>query len=116
MNCRAEFSSLFDLSGKVALVTGATGWLGSAIARAMTAHGAAVAVSDVDADACAAFAAELSTGGAPAAGLAADLSRREGAERLARAALDRFGAVDVLVWNAGVQGPAGPTGDVTDAD
>lgn len=103
---------IFDLTGQRVLLTGATGGLGRAIAQAMAARGARVLVSDVDPVACEALAAELSP---PGTALPADLSRPGAAQRLAEAAL-RDGDVDVLVCNAGVQGPAGPLGDTTDAD
>lgn len=103
---------LFNLSGRRALVTGATGGLGSAIAEAMAAQGAELLLSDLDATACEAFAARLRDAGHRAAALPADLSRRASAEALADAA----GAVDVLVCNAGIQGPAGPIGTAGDAD
>ena len=103
---------LFDLTGQRVLLTGATGGLGRAIAQAMAARGARVLVSDVDAVACEALAAELSPAGTA---LPADLSRPGAARGLAEAALSG-GGVDVLVCNAGVQGPAGPLGDATDAD
>lgn len=103
---------LFDLTDQRVLLTGATGGLGRAIAQAMAARGARVLVSDVDPVACEALAAELSP---PGTALPADLSGAGAAQRLAEAAL-RDGDVDVLVCNAGVQGPAGPLGDTTDAD
>lgn len=103
---------LFSLSGQRALVTGATGGLGSAIAEAMAELGAELLFSDFDAAACEAFAARLRSAGHRAGALPADLSRRASAEALADAA----GAVDVLVCNAGIQGPAGPIGTAGDAD
>lgn len=103
---------LFDLTGQRVLLTGATGGLGRAIAKAMAARGAQVLISDVDPDACEVLAAELSP---PGTAMPADLSRQGEAQGLAELAL-RCGGVDVLVCNAGVQGPAGPLGDTTDAD
>lgn len=103
---------LFDLTGQRVLLTGATGGLGRAIAQAMAARGAQLLVSDVDPSACEALAAELSP---PGTALLADLSSAGAALGLAEAAL-QCGGVDVLVCNAGVQGPAGPLGDTTDAD
>jgi NAD(P)-dependent dehydrogenase (short-subunit alcohol dehydrogenase family) len=102
---------LFDLHGQQVLLTGATGGLGRAITHAMAARGARVLVSDVDPVACEALAAELSP---PGTALPADLSRPGAAQDLAEAAL-KCGDVDVLVCNAGVQGPAGPLGDTDDA-
>lgn len=113
MNARAP---LFDLTGKVALVTGATGGLGSAIAQALAEHGAKVLVSDLDADACEHQAERLRAAGGAAQALAADLSLPLGVRALAASALALHGCVDVLVCNAGVQGPAGPMAGITDAN
>jgi NAD(P)-dependent dehydrogenase (short-subunit alcohol dehydrogenase family) len=84
--------SLFDLSGRTALVTGAGGDIGRAICAALSGAGARVLGSDRD-------------GGDPA--LAADLSTPDGPAALARAVLATGGA-DILVLNAGIEGPVGP--------
>ncbi|WP_077035455.1 SDR family NAD(P)-dependent oxidoreductase [Pelomonas sp. KK5] len=108
-----DAAELFKLAGKVALVTGATGGLGRAIAQAMAAQGACVIASDLDAVACQALADELSLAYGPGhLALAADLAQRGQADKLAEAC----GAVDILVCNAGLQGPAGPIGERSDAD
>jgi NAD(P)-dependent dehydrogenase (short-subunit alcohol dehydrogenase family) len=104
--------SLFDLRGQTALVTGATQGLGLAIAQAIASHGARVVVSDRDAAACDRAATELREHGHAATAIAADLARTESIDALCDAA----GAVDVLVCNAGIQGPAGPIAAATDAD
>lgn len=104
--------SLFDLAGRTALVTGATQGLGLAIAYTLAAQGARVIVSDRDPAASERTAAALAADGHRAIALAADLADASAIERLCQAA----GAVDVLVCNAGVQGPAGPLLASTDAD
>jgi len=109
-------STLFDLKGKVALVTGATGGLGLAIAQAMADHGASVLASDLDPVLCARLVERIRRSGGVAHDLAADLSKVEGAAALATAALTVHGRVDVLVCNAGMQGPAGPIGQASPAD
>ncbi len=105
-------SPLFDLGGRRALVTGATQGLGLAIAKALAAHGAALIVSDRDEQACQALAHSLAQQGHRAQGIAADLSRPADIDALC----EQAGAVDVLVCNAGIQGPAGPLADAHDAD
>lgn len=104
--------SLFDLSGRSALVTGATQGLGLAIAQALAEQGARVIVTDRDAAACERTANMLCKAGQQATGLAADLAHAESIDALC----DATNGVDVLVCNAGVQGPAGPMSKATDAD
>lgn len=104
--------SLFDLHGRQALVTGGTQGLGLAIVRALAAQGASVIVSDRDPAACERTVAELRAAGHTARGIAADLGDADAITALCAAA----GAVDVLVCNAGVQGPAGPLLAASDAD
>ena len=104
--------SLFDLTGRTALVTGATQGLGLAIAQALASHGARLIASDRDAAACERTATELQRAGHEAMAISADLASAEAIDALCEAA----GPVDVLVCNAGIQGPAGPIATATDAD
>ncbi|MEQ9639401.1 MAG: SDR family NAD(P)-dependent oxidoreductase [Alphaproteobacteria bacterium] len=87
------------LSGRTALVTGASRGIGRAIARAYAGEGAAVVVTGRDAGALETLAAEL--GGAGHA-VVADLAAPEAPEALIAATLERFGGLDVLVNNAGI--------------
>ncbi len=90
---------MFDLTGKSALVTGASGGIGGAVARALHAQGAAVALSGTREDPLAALAAEL---GPRAHVLPCDLSDREAVAALPKRAAEAMGAVDILVNNAGI--------------
>ncbi len=90
---------MFDLSGKTALVTGASGGIGGAIARSLKAAGATVALSGRQVDALKALAAELGDG---AHVVPADLSSAEGADQLIKDATEAMGGVDILVNNAGL--------------
>jgi 3-oxoacyl-[acyl-carrier protein] reductase len=90
---------LFDLTGKLALVTGASGGLGGAIARALHAQGASVALSGTRKEALESVAAEL---GARAFVLPCDLSDTQSVEALVPAAEAALGGLDILVNNAGV--------------
>jgi len=96
---------MFDLSGKTALVTGASGGIGGAIARALHAQGAAVVLSGTRADALEAVKAELdSLKGSGRAFIApANLSDSASVEALPKAAEEAAGAgIDILVNNAGI--------------
>lgn len=90
---------MFDLSGKRALVTGASGGIGGAIARALHAQGATVALSGTRVEALAALADDL---GQRAYVTPADLSLETGAKQLMIDAEAAMGGVDILVNNAGV--------------
>ena len=90
---------LFTLDNKTAIVTGALGLIGRKHCKALAAHGANVIVADLDADACAEFAATLPT---PALGCALDVTDPESVTALRDVALDRFGHLDVLVNNAAI--------------
>jgi NAD(P)-dependent dehydrogenase (short-subunit alcohol dehydrogenase family) len=93
-------SELFDVSGKVVVVTGGTRGIGRMIAGGFVAGGATVIVSSRKADACEATAEELSEFGS-CTGIPADLSTEDGARVLADAVADLHDHVDVLVNNAG---------------
>lgn len=90
---------MFDLQGKRALVTGASGAIGAAIARALVACGATVGLSGTRVAQLEALADAI---GSPAQVLPADLSTRDGADALAKAASAAFGGIDILVNNAGI--------------
>ena len=90
------------LSGRVALVTGATGGIGAAVIRRLAAEGAAVAVTDLDAGACEAAAQELTRTGARAIGLGLDVSDEAAWAGVVAAVTERLGGLAVLVNNAGI--------------
>jgi NAD(P)-dependent dehydrogenase (short-subunit alcohol dehydrogenase family) len=101
-DARPDVRELFDLSGRVALVTGGTRGLGLAIVRAFAAAGADVVVASRKESACSEVAAELEAAGSRALPCACHVGRWADVERLVDTAYDAFGRVDVLVNNAGV--------------
>src|SRR4051812_746693 len=91
------------MNGRVALVTGASGGIGRAIARGLAAAGAAVGVGyGQGAQAAGGLVTELRDAGARAVPVGADLRRPEAAEELVAAVESQLGPVDVLVANAGL--------------
>lgn len=101
---------LFSLDGKVALVTGATGGLGKAIARLFGEAGASVILSDRDPELNKAVVDEFDSAGLKAFALDADMADPSAVLRLADRSLQWQGHVDILVCNAGIEGPVGPIG------
>jgi len=90
---------MFDLSGKRALVTGASGGIGGAIAKALHAQGAVVALSGTREDALKAVASEIGDG---AHVTPANLSTADGANQLIKDAEEAMGGIDILINNAGL--------------
>ena len=90
---------MFDLTGMTALVTGASGGIGSAIARSLAAQGARLALSGSNADKLRAFKDEL---GSDHVAITCDLSNAEDVEKLIPATVDTLGQIDILVNNAGI--------------
>ena len=90
---------MFDLTGMKALVTGASGGIGSAVARALAAQGARVALSGTRAEALQALGAEI---GGDAVTLPCNLSDAAAVDALVPQAVEALGGLDILVNNAGV--------------
>ena len=108
-------ASPFDLTGKVAVVTGATKGIGLGIARALARQGARVVLSSRQATECQQVAKaldnEFAQGEVIAKGVACDIDRLADIERLAAAGRDAFGGVDILVCNAAAMSFIGPSAD-----
>jgi 3-oxoacyl-[acyl-carrier protein] reductase len=91
------------LSGQIALVTGAGRGIGRAITLALAAAGARVVVADRRAEWAAAVAREVQAGGSETLPIAMDVTQPSDCARAVRAACDQWGALDILVANAGIQ-------------
>jgi 3-oxoacyl-[acyl-carrier protein] reductase len=89
------------LSGRVAIVTGASQGIGAATARSLAAEGASVVLGARQPDRLAAVVAQLTADGHLAIGVTGDVDRPSTSSRLVDAAIERFGALDILVNNAG---------------
>ncbi len=98
---------MIDLTGKVAVVTGAAGGIGTGVCRMLADQGAAIAVADADGPAADSAAGDLAAAGAEVAPMVADVTDRNSVEGMVAGVLERFGRIDVLVNNAGVVGAPG---------
>jgi len=105
---------LFDLSGKVALVTGGSRGLGLQMIRAFAEHGADVIIVSRKLDACEAVAEEVRALGRRALALSAHVGKWDEIDRMIEAAYAQFGRIDILVNNAGMS-PRMPSHEVTEA-
>ena len=106
-----QIGGLFDLSGRVAIVTGATGVLGGAMARGLAVAGARVGVLGRREERTKYVAEEIVDSGAEALALPADVLEREQLEGVREATLERWGRVDILVNAAGGNVPEATVAD-----
>jgi NAD(P)-dependent dehydrogenase (short-subunit alcohol dehydrogenase family) len=95
-------ASLFDLTGKVAVVTGSSKGIGRAIAERMAEHGARVVVSSRKQDACDVVTQAIVAKGGEAITKTCNIGRKEELQALVDAAVAKWGGIDVLVCNAAV--------------
>jgi len=109
MNREVEkVNEIYDLTGKVAVVTGSVRGIGRAIAGIFAEFGASVVVTARRQEVCDAVADELRSGGARAIGVGCDITGDEGRRGLIAKAIETFGRIDILVNNAGTGGKEAP--------
>lgn len=106
--------SLFDLSGKVALVTGSTKGIGKSIAEEMARAGAKVVVSSRKADACEAVKKEFEAQGLQVLARPCNVSRKEELQALVELTLKTWGRIDIAVANAAANPYYGPLTQIPD--
>lgn len=109
-------SSLFDLTGKVAVITGSSRGIGRAIAERLAEHGAYVTISSRKLHACEEVANALNTryGAGRATACAASISSKEALQALVDHTNQTFGRIDVLVCNAATNPYYGPLAGISD--
>src|SRR5437762_153418 len=105
---------LFDLTGKVALVTGSTRGIGKSIAEELARAGASVAISSRKADACEKARAELAAQGFDILAQPCNVSRKEDLQALVDATLSKWRRLDIVVANAAANPYYGPLTDISD--
>ena len=108
--------TLFDMTGKVAVITGSTRGIGLAIAERMAEHGAKVVISSRKADVCEQVAKAINAkhGAGTAAAVAANISSKENLQNLVDEANGIYGQIDVLVCNAASNPYYGPLAGISD--
>lgn len=106
--------SLFDLTGKVAIVTGSTKGIGRAIAEALARAGAKLVISSRKADSCEEVAGVIRSEGLTAVAIPCHIGKREDVEHLVSETRSEFGQIDILVCNAAVNPYYGPMAGLSD--
>jgi len=106
--------SLFDLTGKIALVTGATRGIGRSIAEELGKAGAKVAICSRKTDACAETEADLARSGIEVLAMPCNVSRKEELQALVDATRARWGRIDIVVANAATNPYYGPLTGIGD--
>jgi NAD(P)-dependent dehydrogenase (short-subunit alcohol dehydrogenase family) len=106
--------NLFDLTGKVAIITGSSRGIGRAIAENLARHGAKVVISSRKADPCEAVAEAIRAEGHGAMAIPANISDQAGMQMLVNKTREAWGKVDIMVANAASNPHYGPLTDITD--
>jgi NAD(P)-dependent dehydrogenase (short-subunit alcohol dehydrogenase family) len=105
---------LFDITDKVALVTGSSRGIGKAIAVRMAEAGAKVVISSRHLDACEAVVDEIKVAGGDAYAVACNISDKGQLQQLVDSSIEQYGQIDILVCNAAVNPHYGPSQEIPD--
>jgi len=97
---------MIDLSGKIAVITGAGSGVGRAAARLFAQHGAKVLCADINSDWATSTATEIEAGGGDAGWVSCDVSDAAQVDAAVEAAVSRFGCIDIMYNNAGIASAA----------
>lgn len=106
--------SLFDLSGKVALITGSTKGIGLSIAQEMARAGAKVVISSRTQEACEKVAEDIRKEGGDAVAIPCNINYKEQLQELVDKSVAHFGKIDILVCNAALNPYYGPSQNISD--
>jgi len=106
--------SLFDLTGKVALITGSTKGIGKAIAERMAEQGAKVVISSRNQDACDEVAKQIREQGGEAIAIACNINYQEQLEQLVEKSAAEYGKINILVCNAAINPYYGSSQEIPD--
>lgn len=107
-------SSLFDLTGKVAVITGSSKGIGRAIAERMAEHGAKVVISSRKPEPCEEVAAGIRAKGGNAIVVPCHVAHKEQLQNLVDKTISQWGGIDILVGNAGINPYFGPMAGISD--
>ena len=97
-----HIQELFNLKGKVAIVTGAVGQLGTQITNALFEAGANVVIADLNLSECQKKARTISKNTARCISVELDVTKKESVEKMTSLTVKKFGRIDILVNNAGI--------------
>jgi len=109
-----QLHRLFDLSGKVAVITGSTKGIGKSIAQAFAQAGAKVVISSRKMNVCKDVATEINDAGGEALAHVCNISHKDQLQALVDATLEKWQRIDILVCNAAVNPYYGPLAEISD--
>ena len=109
-------AKMFDLSGKVAVITGGASGIGRAIAEGLSQEGSNIVIADIDAAKAQNTCSEIEKTGVRAVAVKCDVSQSEDTDNLIRTTIEEFDNIDILVNNAGISGSAKPITDIMDEE